>query len=774
LTAANSFHDWEVKRLSESVPNRQEQGIAQAHSPRGLAARAGGWSAQHRKTAIWGWLAFVVAAVMIGGAVGTKTLENSQIGVGESAKADRAIRAASPEHADELVLIQTGTATATDPSFRAVVVDLQRRLAAVPHTQAFEGPYAAANAGQISGDGRSALIRFQIAGDDTEVMNRVGPALRIVAASQADNPGFTIGEFGDASSSKQIEDVISDDFSKALITSLPITLVILLIAFGALVAAGVPLLLALTAVLATIGLIGPISHIADGVDSSINEVILLIGLAVGVDYSMFYLRREREEREAGRSESASLAAAAATSGRAVMISGFTVMIAMAGMYLAGTPTFESFATGTILVVAVAVVGSLTVLPAILAWLGDRVEKGGVPIIRRMKWNAGESGFWSRVLDPVLRHPVVSIVLAGGLLVFLAIPAFSLHTANQSVESLPQNLGSIKTYNKIQAAFPGGPIPAVVAVSAKSIATPQVKRGIAELRNEATASPLFKQPITIDVNSDRTFAQVDIPIVGNGSDSKSNAALSELRDNLIPATIGAVPGVTADVTGYTASSKDFNDTTKSHAPLVFAFVLSAAFLLLLFTFRSIVIPFKAILLNLLSVGAAYGVVVWIFQYGHLESLLGFKSPGAIISWMPLFLFVVLFGLSMDYHVFILTRIREAYDRGRSTDDAVSHGIKTTAGVVTSAAAVMIAVFAVFATLSLIFFKELGVGLAVAVLIDATLIRAVLLPATMKLLGDWNWYLPKWLEWLPHIAGEDGAGLPHESEEPAPALSPKPSV
>ena len=303
----------------------------------------------------------------------------------------------------------------------------------------------------------------------------MAPALAAVSAAQAANPGFTIGETGDASVNKQLNESISDDFKQALFTSLPITLLILLIAFGALVAAGVPLLLALTAVLATIGLMGPISQLS-GVDSSVNEVILLIGLAVGVDYSMFYLRREREERESGRSESASLAAAAATSGRAVMISGFTVMIAMAGMYLAGASTFQSFATGTILVVAVAVVGSLTVLPATLAWLGDRIEKGGVPIIKDQPWNAGESALWSRILNPALRHPVVSVVAAGGLLVFLSIPAFRLHTANPSVRTLPQDLSVIQTYNQIQAVFPGGPIPAIVAVSAEDVTSPEVNGG----------------------------------------------------------------------------------------------------------------------------------------------------------------------------------------------------------------------------------------------------------------------------------------------------------
>jgi uncharacterized membrane protein YdfJ with MMPL/SSD domain len=722
-----------------------------------LAARMGRWSAQHRKTAIWGWLAFVVVAFAIGNAVGLRTADDAHLGVGESGRALLTLDRALPKSADEMVLVQSPTENADSIPFRAAVGDAEFRLSKLPYVRAIESPYEPANRGQISADGHSALIQFKIAGDQNEAKTRADGTLATVDAVQAAHPQVTIGEFGDASANNQVSESISNDFKTALITSLPVTLLILLVAFGALVAAGVPLFLGLTAVVATVGLIGPISHIGSGVDESINEVVLLIGLAVGVDYSMFYLRREREEREAGRSEGAALAAAAATSGRAVMVSGFTVMLAMAGMYLAGASTFQSFATGTILVVAVAVVGSLTVLPAILAWLGDRVEKGRIPFLSRRRWNVGESGIWSRILNPALRHPVVSVLVAGGFLVFLAIPAFSLHTATPGVETLPQDLGVIKTYNRIQAAFPGGPIPAQVVVSAEDVRSPEVVDAVNDLRARAVASPNFEEPITTTVSPDRTVEEVDIPVAGDGTDSKSTGALTQLRDELIPATIGRVPGATADVAGYTAESTDFNDTMKSHAPIVFVFVLSAAFLLLLFTFRSIVIPVKAIILNLLSVGAAYGVLVWIFQEGHLESVLGFQSNGAIVSWMPLFLFVVLFGLSMDYHVFILTRIREAFDRARPTEDAVAHGIKTTAGVVTSAAVVMIAVFAIFATLSLLIFKQLGIGLAVAVLIDATVIRGVLLPATMKLLGDWNWYLPKWLEWMPRV-GPGGGSYP----------------
>ena len=726
-----------------------------------LAARAGRWSAQHRKKAIWGWLAFALIAFMIGGAIGTKTQTNAQSGVGESGRAARTVDNASPKHQVEEILVQSNSATASDRSFRAVVGDVQRRLSAVRYTKAFESPYKPANAGQISADGHSALLRFEIAGDEDRAKDRVGATLKATAAAQAANPNFTVEQVGDASINKQLNDSINKDFSRAFVTSLPITLAILLIAFGALVAASLPILLAMTAVLATIGLVAVTSQFAP-VDSSINEVILLIGLAVGVDYSMFYLRREREERASGRSPEAALAAAAATSGRAVLVSGLTVMVAMAGMYLGGASTFTSFATGTIIVVAVAVAGSLTVLPALLAWLGDRVEKGRVPFIKKMRWNATESGIWARILTPVLRRPLVSAIAATSLLIVLAIPAFSIHTASPGTDTLPQNLSVVKTYNKVQKVFPGGPIPAIVAVSAANVTSPQVAGAISDLRKQAAANPSFKQPITTTINPDRTVAEIDIPLAGDGSDSQSRAALAQLRNDLVPSTIGQVESATADVGGFTASSQDFNDTMKSHLPLVFGFVLIAAFLLLLVTFRSIVIPIKAIVLNLLSVGAAYGVLVWIFQDGHLQSLLGFHSNGAIVPWMPLFLFVVLFGLSMDYHVFILTRIREAFDHGRSTEDAVTHGIKTTAGVVTSAAAVMISVFAIFATLSLLIFKQLGVGLAVAVLIDATLIRGVLLPATMKLLGDWNWYLPRWLEWLPRVT----------AETPAPARAPKP--
>jgi RND superfamily putative drug exporter len=431
------------------------------------------------------------------------------------------------------------------------------------------------------------------------------------------------------------------------------------------------------------------------------------------------------------------------------------MIAMAGMFFAGNATFVSFAVGTILVVAVAVVGSLTFLPAVLSWLGEKgwTEKGRVPWVgRRRHRTGGESRVWNAVLDRVLRRPLLSAAAATALLVALALPALGMKTINPGAQGIPRDLPVMQTYDRIQAAFPGGPLPASVVVQAEDVTAPAVRDGIDRLRAAAVATGQMAEPVDVTVNPSRTLAVVGIPLRGTGTDEASVAALTTLRERVIPATIGATDGVRVHVTGLTAGSEDFNASMSAHLPIVFAFVLGLAFVLLLVTFRSIVIPVKAIVLNLLSVGASYGVLTLVFQDGHGEDLLGFESLGGVVAWLPLFLFVILFGLSMDYHVFILSRIREAVDRGLSTDQAVAHGIKSTAGVVTSAAVVMVAVFSVFASLSLLEFKQMGVGLAVAILIDATIVRAVLLPAAMKLLGDWNWYLPRRLGWLPRIQHE----------------------
>jgi uncharacterized membrane protein YdfJ with MMPL/SSD domain len=725
-----------------------------------IAARAGRWSAQHRKKAILGWLAFVIIAVFIGGSVGTKTLGDDDYEIGESGRADSAVSDHFPDKESESVLVQSQNGARNgDAEFRQTVQTVVARLEDTKHVRNVQSPYAKDSQGTLSEDGKSALVTFDLHGEDAD--EKVDPALAAVAKLDKQQPSYRVEEFGGASADKALSEAFEEDFQKAEVTSLPITLVILILAFGALLAAFVPLLLAITAVAAAIGLLGPISQIWP-VEETINSVVLLIGLAVGVDYSLFYLRREREERARGRSEEAALEAAAATSGRAVLVSGFTVIAAMAGMYLGGAATFVSFATGTILVVAISVVGSLTVLPAILSKLGDRVNKGRVPFLRPER-RTGEPRVWSWVLDRVLRRPLASVIAAGAVLVVLAIPVFHMHTADSGIDGLPRSLEVMQTYDRMQAAFPGEQFTADIVLQGDNLDRSEIQAAAQELRQVARDSKEFYEPVTVDTSPDGQVAVIEVPLAGTGTDETSMAAIETLREDVVPQVFPSVSGgELVGVSGFTAGSVDFNELMSDRIWWVFGFVFAMAFLLLLVTFRSIVIPVKAIVLNVLSVAAAMGVVTWVFQDGHFEDLLNFDSTGAITAWFPLMLFVILFGLSMDYHVFILSRIKEAVDRGESTEEAVSHGIKSTAGVVTAAAVVMVAVFSIFATLSFIDMKQFGVGLAVAVLIDVTLVRAVLLPATMKLLGKWNWYLPKWLEWLPKGPALEGGPEPHEPE------------
>jgi uncharacterized membrane protein YdfJ with MMPL/SSD domain len=744
-------------------PDKSGNGAATPPPPpaHNLAARMARWSGQHRRKAIFGWLAFVLIAFVVGNnLIGSNYISDIDDFSGESREAEQALDRAGLRPVEEVVFVQSDELTIRDPEFRAAVEDVTGRLSQVQYVENVKSPLA--GGGEVSADGHAALVNFQIAGDSIEARDRVDPTLAAVAAAQTDHPNLDIEQFGGASANKAINEVIQDDLAKAGMLSLPITLIILIITFGTLVAAGVPLLIGLTSVMGALGVTAITSYIFPAADE-LPAVILLMGLAVGVDYSLFYLRREREERAAGRGERSALEAAAATSGRAVLISGATVIVAMAGMFISGDKTFISFAQGTIVVVAIAMFASLTVLPAILSWLGDRVEKGRIPVLGRRRRPAGQSRFWTALTGRVMRRPVVSILLAGGLLVALAIPALQMKSVTSDVEELPQDLPVIVTYNKVKEVFPTEGVTATVVVEADDVRSGAAAAGIDSLRTEVNNSDAFRPGTEVTYSDDGTVAQIDVPTRGNGTDAASTNALSELRDQIIPATVGQVEGASVNVSGDAASSEDFASQLSSRLPLIFAFVFGLAFLLMLVTFRSIVIPAVTIILNLLSVGAAYGVLVLVFQKGNLESLLDFTSNGGVTNWLPLFLFVVLFGLSMDYHVFILSRVRELWERGRSTDEAVQQGISTTAGTVTSAAVVMVGVFLVFVTLAFLDFKELGLGLAAAVLIDATIIRGVLLPAAMKVLGDWNWYLPSWLEWLPRIGAERDTVPPVEPKD-----------
>ena len=726
-----------------------------------LAARAGRWSAQHRRKAILGWLAFVIAAVAIGGAIGTNTLKMYELGSGESGRADRVLHDAGLTDAvSESVLVTAPKgATVKDPRVRAAIDDVSARTDRLDQVSEVREAV-------VSKDGRSALIGLQLATDLEHAGDAVKPVARSIEAAAAEHPGITLEQTGDGSIAKAFDETLEEDFKRAEMYSIPITFAVLFFAFGALVAAGIPLLLGLSAVAAALGLIALPSQ-AIAIEEGSASVILLIGLAVGVDYALFYLRREREERAAGRSADAALQAAAATSGRAVLISGFTVMASVAGLFVAGSKWYTSYAIGIILVVAIAMVGSVTVLPALLSKLGDGVDRGRLPFIGRRKraaGAAGESRLWNAILKPVLGKPLASALVAGAILLALAFPVLDLKLSESGMGSLPQDLPAVTAFEHAQAAFPGGSRPAVVAVEAADVTSKEVQRAVEELKWATGGKGGIGAPLGIDVSDDETVARITLPLAGSGVDARSEAALDVLRTDVLPRTLGNVDGVATNVTGPTATDVDLREQTESRGPIVFALVLGMGFLVLMATFRSIVIPIKAIVLNLLSVGAGFGVMVLVFQEGWFSGLLGFEPTGTIAAWLPVMMFVILFGLSMDYHVFVLSRVREAYDRGLSMSDAVSEGIRGTAGTVTSAAAVMIAVFAIFATLGVLEMKQLGVGLSVAILIDATLVRAVLLPATMKLLGPWNWYLPRALDWLPKLGEHEPAP---RSPEPATA-------
>lgn len=731
-----------------------------------IAARMGRWSASHWKTAVFGWLAFVLVAVVAGNMVGTKQIDDADLNVGQSKKADQILDKAFPQ-ADpqtEVVLIKSSKQVAEAPEYKAVIGEVISAVNSNPAVKNIQSPLAPGNEGQVSKDRTAVMVTWDMKDDYDVAVKKIDEIEASVAKVGERHPSFTVGEAGAISSGKALDEMFNDQLKQAGERSIPITIIVLLLVFGALVAVGVPLLLALSGVAATIGLVALPSQIIP-MDQNVGAVVLLIGLAVGVDYSLFYLKREREERAAGKDSRAAIEAAAATSGRSVLISGITVMVAMAGMLFSGDKTYLGFGIATMMVVGIAMLGSLTVLPALLSKLGDRVEKGKIPYLHRLRRDSGENRVWKRILTPALRRPGLAAALSAGALIALAVPVLSLHTSQSGLDALPDSAKTVPTLKQIQKEFGNGSVDMTQVAIQGNINSPATQNAINELKRQTQAAGLASSTIDMEVNAAHTAVRVDIPLIGEGTDDTSNAALETLREDILPATVGKVPGLEYGVTGTTANSFDWNALMKRKTPIVFGFVLIFAFLLLLVTFRSVVIAAKAVVLNLLSVGAAYGLLVAVFQWGWGEGLLNFESNGGIASWLPIFMFVILFGLSMDYHVFILSRIREAYDRGMKTEDAIEHGITTTAGVVSSAALVMVGAFAVFALMPIIDMKEMGIGLAAAVLIDATIVRAVLLPATMKLLGEWNWYLPRWLEWLPRLDHE-----PQSERAPGPAALP----
>ncbi len=734
---------------------------------RPLTVRIARWSATHPWRAMALWVVFVVTAIVVGNLVDTREAKDAG-NVGETSRAEQMIKDGNfpKDPSVERILVSAPSGKLDLTAAKAAAADAAARLRALPEVAAVEAPVP-------SPDGTMLMVPVKMSGDPDTASDRVQPLLDATAATQRDHPALRVEEVGHASIDKALSATIGQDFKRAEMFSLPVTLTILLVAFGALIAAGVPVLLALSAVGAAIGLSSLASYLIPA-QEAVGSVILLIGMAVGVDYSLFYLRREREERAKGAKHIDAVEIAAATSGRAVVVSGVAVIISMAGMFLANDSIFGSFAVGSILVVAVSVLGSLTVLPALLAKLGRWVDRPRIPLLWRLTASraqadgtAAKPRFWSAVLRPALRYPAVTLVVSAGALLALAVPAAGMTLKLTGIQDVPRSTPVMQAYDRMTAAFPSTGTQHVLVLKAQPAQSGAVNAAIADLTARTATDPLFAHDRKPErqVSPDGTVTTVAIGTPYKAGTADGKRSLDRLRTDLVPATVGKVPGVQYAVTGEIAGTTDYSDHVKQKLPLVVGFVLLLTFLVMVWTFRSVVVAATAIVLNMLSVAAAYGLLVVVFQRTWAEKLLDFRSNHGVVSWLPLFLFVVLFGLSMDYHVFVVSRIREAVRRGVPNREAVAEGITRSAGVVTSAAVVMVGVFAIFGTLSTLDMKQLGVGLASAILIDATIIRAVVLPSVMTRLGNANWWAPRFLR-------ERRAAVPPAAERPAaePELAP----
>ncbi|MFD5244664.1 MMPL family transporter [Amycolatopsis sp. NPDC058340] len=705
-----------------------------------LPEKIAAWSMRHRAITLACWAGLVVVALLSGMLLDGESRRSTD--PGESGRAQTALNAQNTfDPLRENVLVEAkvpgSPPFAANEELRRATEDLITTLTTSGSVTDVRSPLAGGGAERISADGTSGLVGFSIAGGEKDIRPNFEIATARVAEVAARHPSARLSLSGDLSLSTVVDKGIREDVKRSELLSLPLTLVILLIVFGALVAASVPLLLAGTSVAATFGFLSVVDDFTP-INSATTVITLLIGMAVGVDYSLFFLRRQREERARGHSIDAATRIAARTSGHVVVVSGVTVVLCVSGLVLTGLDNFTGLAISTAFVVGLAVLGSVTVLPALLSLLGDKVDRGRIPWLGKRRITAEKSWFWSATARVVTRRPALWGGLGAALLILLTLPALGMRLQDPTpAESLPRSMPAIDAAVRTQEAFPGVVYPATVVLTAEHsgpVDSPALRSAITDLeRRIGESSGVLNKPIAVG-NVDQAVV-VRVPLSGAGRDAESDAALAKLRTELLPETIGKLDGVEYAVSGRTANARDFADRVTERMPLVFGFVLLAAFVLLLLAFRSVPVALVSIVLNLLSIGATYGVLTWIFQDGHFASILGFAPYGGVVGWLPMFMFVLLLGLSMDYHIFILSRIRER--RAEGAVAAIVRGTGTSAGVVSGAAVIMVGVFSVFITLSAIEYKMMGVGMVVAVLIDATLVRGVLLPAFLALLGERTW-------------------------------------
>jgi len=756
-----------------------------------FTARISMWSARHRRLVVLAWFVLIILAFGACSVIDADT-DVEQIPPGEAGEAVRLFgeRFGEQERGEtEFVVFSHPSLTVDDQAYEDTVRGLRDVLIGlVAEKTAASGSTTVVSDTRVvasitthydigapreaspfvatrDGSGDVSFILVEMEGDTDEAIDNVGLVLDAVAAYEA-APGFQEGAAedailigGTASLTKQLTEMIDEDFGQAIFLNLPITFVILILAFGAILAAFVPLILAFAAIFVTVGLLTIISQVF-ALDEAYQQIVLLMGLATGIDYALFVITRYRNERRGGRSKDDALRVATGTSGKAVVFAGATTVFAVGAMFLVGDKIFSSLGLAAIVIVLVAVVSAMTLLPALIAFLGDNVDRLSIPFLSRP--HAEGEGVWAFIIDRVLQRPVIFASVTIVALLAVTAPILTMNLGFNGVRSFHDDAEGKKALIKLEENFTLGLVqPAVVVVDAGekgNIFDLEIQASVAELINlieQETVSPSNPDAFFGEIAQEPEFNDAGdteagfIPINADSGDDHAIDAVNHLRDDLIPQAFED-SSARVLVTGATAANIDFRANIIFRAPFVFAWVLVLAFIILLVVFRSVVIAASAIILNMLSVGFAYGLLVLVFQEGFLfEGILDFEATGIIESFIPLFLFSIIFGLSIDYEMFVMTRIKEQYELGASTDEAISRGMKGTASVITNAAAIMVAVALIFAFMRNIGIQQFGFGLAAAVLIDATVIRAFVLPTTMKLLGDWNWYLPSWLEWLPEI-------------------------
>ncbi len=716
----------------------------------GLTERAARASSRHPWRVLAVWIAVIVASV---GTIGT-FLESGLEGEiaitseTESKRAEQLLAEGFPqapptEEITEIVVVRSEDGTVDDAGFERSVETLADGLREAGATNVVSF-FATGDERLVSSDRDTTQLLVGLGPDGDE--ETVGPLVELVQGLD-EEPGIAAAMTGEWTSDADFGQLSQDDLRTGeLFFGGPAALIILLVVFGAVVAGVLPLVLAMGSIVVALALTALVGQAFPLSMFTVNMLIGM-GLALGIDYSLFVLSRFREERNEGREKLDAIAAAASTASRAVLFSGIAFVLAMTGMLLVPSTILRSLATGAILVAIVSIVAALTLLPAVLSLLGDRVNALRIPFFGRAATGRSESRFWGSIVRAVMRRPVVSLALAAGLLVALAVPAFTLEVGSAGPSTLPDRFESKQGFLLLDQEFPDSGVDPVEIAVAGDVGSPGVRAAIERLEAETGREPIFGQP-AVDFNEAGNLARITLPIGGDSVAEQATSAVRALRTDVVPDAFADVEAEVA-VGGATAEEIDYHDTMGSWLPIVFVFVLGLSFVLLTIAFRSVVVAAKAIVMNLLSVGAAYGLLVLVFVHGIGNELLGFQQADAVEAWVPLFLFAVLFGLSMDYQVFLLSRIRERYSQTGDNDRAVAFGVGSTARLITGAALIIIAVFWGFAMGDLIMFQQMGFGVAVALLIDATIVRSVLVPATMKLLGRRNWYLPAWLHWLPDV-------------------------